>query len=148
MIKLKSNKIIIGKELFDGYVYIENDKIVEVSKEDKPCEEFYDYTGKYVAPGFIEIHTHGAGGYCFINTTAEDMIKGCEYHLDHGTTSILPTVTSGPFENMRKAVGDIATAMKSGKCKSNILGAHMEGPYFSLKQAGAQCPDYITPPFK
>ena len=148
MIKIKSDKIIIEKQLFDGYLYIENDKIVEVSKEDKPCDEFYDYTGKYVSPGFIEIHTHGAGGYCFINSCSEDMIKGCEYHLDHGATSILPTVTSGPFKNMKKAVGDIAEAMQSGKCKSNILGAHMEGPYFSLKQAGAQCPDYITPPVK
>ena len=41
-------KIIIEKELFDGFVYIEKDKIVEVSKEDKPCDEFYDYTGKYI----------------------------------------------------------------------------------------------------
>lgn len=148
MIKLKSDKIIIGKDLFNGYVYIENDKIVEVSSENKDADEFYDYTGKYLSPGFIEIHTHGAGGYAFINTNPENVIKACEYHLDHGTTSILPTVTSGPFKNMRKAVEDIDTVKKSGKCKSNIIGAHMEGPYFSLKQAGAQCPDFITPPVK
>ena len=148
MIKIKSDKIIVGKELFNGYLYIENDKIVEVSTEDKACDVSYDYTGKYVSAGFIEIHTHGAGGYAFINTNPENVIKACEYHLDHGTTSILPTVTSGPFANMRKAVDDIATAKASGKCKANIIGAHMEGPYFSLKQAGAQCPDFITPPVK
>ena len=122
--------------------------MLQVSSENKDADEFYDYTGKYISPGFIEIHTHGAGGYAFINTNPENVIKACEYHLDHGTTSILPTVTSGPFKNMRKAVEDIETAKKSGKCKSNIIGAHMEGPYFSLKQAGAQCPDFITPPVK
>ena len=45
--KIKSDKIIIGESIFNGYIYIENDKIVEVSKVDKPSQEFYDYTGKY-----------------------------------------------------------------------------------------------------
>ena len=35
MIKIKSDKIIVGESVFDGYVYALNGKIVEVSKEDK-----------------------------------------------------------------------------------------------------------------
>ena len=65
MIQIKSNKIIVGEELFDGYVYLEDGKIVNVTAENIPCEEAYDYTGYFVSPGFIDMHTHGAGGHDF-----------------------------------------------------------------------------------
>ena len=146
MIKIKSDKIIIGETLFDGYMYALNGKITEITTEDKPCAESYDFTGKYVSAGFIDMHTHGAGGYAFMNSSVEDVIKGCDYHLAHGTTSIVPTISAGEFETMKKAVINIHKA--KGKTKGNILGAHLEGPYLSPKQAGAQCPAFITPPKK
>ena len=146
MIRIKSDKIIVGESLFDGYVYVENGKIVAVSKEDKPVEKEYDFTGKYVSAGFIDMHTHGAGGHAFMNSEVEDVVKGCDYHLAHGTTSIVPTISAGEFETMKQAVINIHKA--KGKTKGNILGAHLEGPYLSPKQAGAQCPVFITPPKK
>ena len=146
MIKIRSDKIIVGEELFDGYVYIENGTIVSVTKEDLPAKEEFDCKGKYVAPGFIDMHTHGAGGHAFVNSEAEDVLAACAYHLAHGTTTILPTVSAAAFATMRQAVKNIATAMQSGKTKSNILGAHLEGPYLSARQCGAQCPTFITPP--
>ena len=146
MIRIKSDKIIANEKLFDGYVYIENGKITEVTQQEKPVEKEYDYTGKYVSAGFIDMHTHGAGGYAFMNSTEEDVINGCNYHLQHGTTSIVPTISAGEFETMKQAVINIHKA--KGKTKGNILGAHLEGPYLSLKQAGAQCPVFITPPKK
>lgn len=146
MMKIKSDKIIIGERLFDGYMYALNGKIAEITTEDKPCAESYDFTGKYVSAGFIDIHTHGAGGYAFMNSSVEDVIAGCDYHLAHGTTSIVPTISAGEFETMKQAVINIHKA--KGKTKGNILGAHLEGPYLSPKQAGAQCPAFITPPKK
>lgn len=148
MIRIKSDKIIVGESLFDGYVYALNGKIVEISKEEKAAAECYDFTGKYVSAGFIDLHTHGAGGHPFINGTVEDVIAGCNYHLAHGTTTILPTISAGPFENMKKAVANICAAKQDERTKSNILGAHLEGPYLSAKQCGAQCPTFITPPLK
>lgn len=144
--KIKSNQIIVGDVLFDGYVYTLNGKIVEITKEDKPSEEEYDFTGRYVSAGFIDMHTHGAGGYAFMNSSVEDVVKGCDYHLMHGTTSIVPTISAGEFSTMKQAVVNIHNAI--GKTKGNILGAHLEGPYLSPKQAGAQCPVFITPPKK
>lgn len=148
MIKIKSDKIITEKGLFDGYVYIQNDKIYSVSKDNVVSDLFYDYTGKYLSPGFIDIHTHGAGGYSFSNSSSADIIKACEFHLMHGTTTILPTLSSSPFNEIKSSVINIAKAMESKKCKANIIGAHIEGPYFSLNQCGAQYPDYITAPIK
>ena len=77
MIKLKSDKIIVGENLFDGYMYALNGKIIEITKEDKPADICYDFTGKYLSAGFIDMHTHGAGGHPFINGTVEDVIEGC-----------------------------------------------------------------------
>ena len=146
MIKIKSDKIIIGDTLFDGYVYAENGLICEVSAVDKSTDITYDFTGKYVSAGFIDMHTHGAGGYAFMNSETQDVIEGCNYHLQFGTTSILPTISAGAFSTMKTAVLHIDEAKKSGKVKSRIIGAHLEGPYLSAKQCGAQCPVFITPP--
>lgn len=146
--KIKSDRIVLADKVVSGYVYLEDGKIKEVSTKDIPCDTEYDYTGCFVTPGFIEMHTHGAGGHAFINSTPEDILAGCDYHLEHGTTTILPTVTSSPIDVMGVAVKDIVTAIKSGKSRANILGAHMEGPYLSIAQCGAQCPDFITPPIK
>ena len=110
MIKIKSDKIIVGEKLYDGYVYVANGKIVEVTGENKPADATYDYTGKYVSAGFIDLHTHGAGGYAFMNSTVDDVVAGCNYHLQHGTTSILPTISAGEFATMKDAVINIHKA--------------------------------------
>ena len=145
MIQIKSDKIIVDEGLFDGYVYVEDGKIAQVSKENIPCEACYDFTGLYVSPGFIDTHTHGAGGYAFMNSTPEDVVKGSLYHLSFGTTCILPTISAGEFSVMEQAVIHIQQAMESGEAP-NILGAHMEGPYLSKKQCGAQNTAFITAP--
>lgn len=148
MIKIKSDKIIYNGSLFNGYIYIEENKIIEVSNTDKPCDCFYDFTGKYVSAGFIDIHTHGIGGNAYMDSSAQAVIDGANLSVEHGTTSIVPTISTGEFENMKKAVINVDKAIKSGKSKCHILGAHLEGPYISPKQAGAQYPSYITPPVK
>lgn len=148
MIRIKSDKIILSDKLFDGYVYVDGGKIVEVSEEKKECDTCCDFTGKYLSAGFIDMHTHGGGGHPFINGSVDDVIEGVNFHLLHGTTSILPTVSAAPFENMKKAVENISSAMKSKRVKGNIIGAHLEGPYLSASQCGAQCPTFITPPIK
>lgn len=146
MIKIKSDKIVLTDRLFDGYLYIDDGKIFDLSKEDKIADCFYDYTNKYVAPGFIDIHTHGGGGFAFMNSSIDDVINGVNFHLRHGTTTILPTVSAGEFDTMKKATLNIIEAKNSKKTLANILGAHLEGPYLSRNQAGAQCPTFITSP--
>ncbi|MBR2988371.1 MAG: N-acetylglucosamine-6-phosphate deacetylase [Clostridia bacterium] len=148
MIGIKSNKIILDGKLFDGYIYLNGDKIIEVSTQEKECDIIYDYTGKFVSPGFIDTHTHGGGGYPFASDNPDDIINGADYHLKFGTTTIAPTVSASAFEQMSKSLDAISKAKRSGKSKTNILGAHLEGPYLSKKQCGAQCPDFITPPLK
>ena len=148
MIGIKSNKIILDGELYSGYIYLNGNKIVEVTNQEKECDIIYDYTNKFVSAGFIETHTHGGGGYPFASDNPDDIVHGADYHLKFGTTTIAPTVSASAFEQMSKSLDAISRAKRSGKSKANILGAHLEGPYLSKKQCGAQCPDFITPPIK
>lgn len=148
MTRIKSDRIITHDGLFSGYVYFENGKITEVSKEEKPAQVCYDYTGKYVSPGFIDIHTHGAVGCEFVGTP-EEIIKAANYHFEHGTTTIYPTYSASPIDTvMTPAVESLKTAMASKDLKPSIYGAHLEGPYLSTKQVGGQAADFITPPKK
>ncbi len=97
MTGIKSDKIILKNEIFDGYVYFENGLIKSVTKDPVECEMLYDMTGKYVSPGFIDIHTHGGGGHAFADSSADEVVRGCDFHLKHGTTSILPTVSASAY---------------------------------------------------
>ena len=146
MTAIKSDKIILCDGLFEGYVYLHEGKITAVTKDIPDCEVIYDYTGRYVSPGFIDLHTHGAGGNSFTDSSPQEVAAGCNVHLLHGTTTVLPTVMAAPFDVMQRSLADISAAKKSGQVKSNLIGAHLEGPYLSAAQCGAQCPTYITPP--
>lgn len=145
MKRIKSDKIILKDKIFSGYVYFENETIFEVSESELPFDTEYDYTGKYVSAGFIDIHTHGGGGSSF-DGTPDEIAAAADFHLSHGTTTIFPTVSAAPIGIMEDATKRIKEGILSKKSKANIMGAHLEGPYLSAKQAGAQCPDFIKCP--
>lgn len=146
MKRIASDRIVADDRLLSGFVYLdEAGKIVEVSERDLPVTETYDARGLYVAPGFIDLHTHGGGGNHF-EGTLDEVVAGCNFHLAHGTTSIYPTLSAAPLSRMAESVEIIAQAQKDPRLLSNLLGVHMEGPYLSRQQAGAQCADFITPP--
>lgn len=147
MKRIKSDKIILADNLFDGYVYFDKDKIVDVTASAYPVQEEYDMTGYYVSAGFIDIHTHGGGGFRF-EGSVDEIVDACNFHLAHGTTSICPTISADSFNIMAAAVNRVKSAMTDPRVKGSIIGAHLEGPYLSKNQAGAQCAAYITPPVK
>ena len=148
MIGIKCDRIVLEDRLFDGYVYVEGQQISAVTDAALPCEKLYDFTGKILAPGFVDLHTHGAGGYSFSGSSPEAVLAACHTHLSHGTTTLLPTVSTAAIGDMEKSLSNIADARKSSKRKCRIPGAHMEGPYLSVKQCGAQNSENITAPIK
>lgn len=143
--RIKSDKIVLTNALFSGYVYFENGTITKITQKELPFDNEYDKTGLYVSPGFIDMHTHGGKGYEFFGS-AEDIVCGCNFHLQHGTTAICPTVSAAPFEIMKQSVLETKKAMQSPLLRTNLIGLHLEGPYLSPAQCGAQCTNYITPP--
>lgn len=143
--RIKSDKIILSDKLFSGYVYFENGHILEVTEQELPFDREYDKTGFYVSAGFIDMHTHGGEGYEFFGSV-EDIVRGCNFHLQHGTTAICPTISAAPFDVMRQSVLKIKRAQNSPMLQTYLVGLHLEGPYLSAAQCGGQCADYITPP--
>jgi len=111
-------------------------------------EQIIDADGKYISPGFIDIHVHGGGGYEFLSAEKSEIISALMTHMKHGTTSISPTLSSAGGESVMKTVSSINDAKSEMKGGPNVLGIHLEGPYFAMSQRGAQNPRYIRDPDK
>lgn len=105
-----------------------------------------DAKGFFLSPGFIELHTHGGGGHDFMDGTVTAVEEGCRTHLAHGTTAILPTTLSSSDEELFENFVSIREAAKNRGNMPEILGIHLEGPYFSPNQNAAQDKRYIKTP--
>lgn len=139
--------VITPNESFLGGVIVEGESIVEVFRGalDVQAEEVIDVCGAYIAPGFIDLHVHGAGGCDFSSDSVADYEVAAKMHLRHGTTALMPTISSTSLDTMYKALAAYREA-KDLDGMPVFLGAHMEGPYFSMEQAGAQDPEVIRDP--
>lgn len=145
--KIKNGRIISpGGVLKEHFLYVKDNKILEITKEALPFDYEIDAEGRYVSPGFIDVHVHGGGGYDFLDGGADAIIQAANFHLKTGTTSIMPTSLASSPQTLIEFLKDLRIAKNSEKLLGTILGAHLEGPYFAKSQAGAQNPEYITPP--
>ncbi|MBE6917846.1 MAG: N-acetylglucosamine-6-phosphate deacetylase [Ruminococcaceae bacterium] len=128
-------------------LYFEDGRIVAVTPEDLPCDQVIDATGLYVCPGFIDIHTHGAGDHDFGDGTADDIRKAAYAHAKHGTTTIYPTCTTTSTEGILQFILNVKDVMKENTPgMPYVAGSHLEGPYFCQGMRGAQNPAYIKAP--
>ncbi|WP_350344082.1 N-acetylglucosamine-6-phosphate deacetylase [Proteinivorax tanatarense] len=153
---IKNAKVIAPHEVIDGSsVVIEEGKIVDVldstSKLSKKDHSVIDAQGKYLSPGFIDIHNHGNSGYDFMDSTFEAIEKIAEFHLKNGVTGFLATTITASKEetiNALKNVKDYINNVQKDKAKiqSELLGVYLEGPYFSQKKKGAQPLKHIKNP--
>lgn len=116
-----------------GTIWIEDGRIVAYGeeKELRPLDnvEIMDANGLYVAPGFVDIHCHGGGGYWAYDNPA----GMASFHLQYGTTSILPTFSYNETEQeIFSGIHKIIEA-QDGDYGNIIAGIHMEGPYINPK---------------
>ena len=131
-----------------GSVIVEDGKIAEVSNNSFVIEgaEVIDAKGCDIVPGGIEMHVHGGGGRDFMEGEEEAFRVAIDAHMQYGTTSIFPTLSSSTVPMIEKACETCTKLM--AEPDSPVLGLHLEGPYFNPKQAGAQIPEWIKAPVK
>ena len=132
-------------------VLLKSYKIIDVFNENRfsmkkfdPDVKFIDMKGAYIAPGFMDTHIHGIGGYGTDDNSPDSILKMSEILPQYGVTSFIPTLYSAPKEEMLKAIRAVVKAI--GKEKgAKILGLHLEGPFISPDRLGVQSPDSISP---
>ena len=121
-------------------VVVRGRKIVDIRAPASHSDETIDLRGNFLAPGLIDVHVHGANGHDAMDANAEAFRAICDYHAGGGTTSMLLTTATAPFAEILLALTQI------GKLREEIpqiAGAHVEGPFISRDQAGAQNPEFI-----
>src|SRR5438445_6407273 len=106
-------------------------------------KDVVDLDGNYLAPGFIDLHVHGAIGRDTMDSSAETFRTICDFHASGGTTSLLLTTATAPMDN----IVDVLKAVRD--CRSSvsaIAGVHLEGPFISKSRCGAQRAEFIQDP--
>jgi len=93
-------------------------------------------------PGFVDIHTHGAGGYYFSASNPEDIETVISTHSKHGSTSMLASLVSEPIESLIAQITRLLPFIN----KSAIKGIHLEGPYLAHTHCGAHDPTLLKAP--
>ncbi|MDF2924828.1 MAG: nagA 3 [Paenibacillaceae bacterium] len=147
---LNSN-VVLESRVLTGCCLEWKDGIITAIHEQPPSVDpsgygaVIDAKGLYAAPGFMDLHVHGGGGYEFNLASPEEIRAICAAHARYGTTSILPTTLAAPIPELIRTIRAVREA-QSLTIESNILGIHLEGPYFAQSQRGAQNPEHILNP--
>lgn len=151
-ILIKNSKIITPYEIKKGYsLIINNGKIKDIIKNEtiykNQFDKIIDLEGKYLSPGFIDIHNHGNNGHDSMEGTYEALESMSKYHIKNGVTGYLATPMTNPKENILKAIENAARYIQEKNDKgAKVLGIYLEGPYFSQEKKGAQPSEYIKTP--
>lgn len=149
-----TTKIVNGKLILPdgsinhGFLIIKDDKILEVGVGncDAPADDIIDAKGYYISPGFIDLHTHGAGGADLMDGTVESYLTVARTHAQYGTTSFLPTTLTCPDTELFQSFETFRKASSLNVDGARMIGFHLEGPYFAYSQRGAQDPANLRNP--
>ncbi len=105
-----------------------------------------DLGGKYLSPGFVDLHVHGGDGADFMDLTAEAFRKVCCCHARHGTTACTPTSTVSTIADSFRFLELCGELRGTDTGGAKILGGHLYGPYFSPPAKGCHpALDFLTP---
>jgi len=136
-----------GDEIEGGTVVVEDGRIAEVAVALAPPAgaDVVDLRGLTLAPGFIDIHVHGGGGFSLAGGDAGEVRSYARWVVAHGVTSFVASVVGDTLEDGETALRAIREAGTGGG-GAELLGAHLEGPFVSGKRRGALPERWLRPP--
>ena len=139
------------REITD-HALIYDTKIVRIARsaelsadERAGFETVIDANGDYVAPGFVNVHIHGATGHDAMDDDGAAVPAMARHQASTGVTSFLPTTMTCPVPKIHRALSRIRDAMGGNTVGARVLGAHMEGPFINPSACGAQDAAHILP---
>jgi len=144
------------EEIRDAVVVVQGGKISAVGRRGKVdlprgAREI-DAGGKTVAPGFVDVHIHGAGGRDVMEGTREALEIVAANVAGRGTTSLVATTVTASEKETLASVAGIAhfilntSQYPSRELAAEILGIHFEGPFISPARRGVHPAKWIAPP--
>ncbi|MBN8031824.1 N-acetylglucosamine-6-phosphate deacetylase [Vibrio vulnificus] len=88
-------------------------------------------------PGLIDSHVHGSQGCDVMDATHASLNTMSRYFASLGVTAFVATTVTAPVAKIRAAIAQVAKSKQQGVEGAEILGAYLEGPYFTEKNKGA-----------
>jgi N-acetylglucosamine-6-phosphate deacetylase len=143
----KNGRLIFPNGVCDELDLLVEEGLITAIRAQAPAmgEQIIDLQGNYLAPGFIDLHVHGAMGRDAMEATPDAFDVICDYHVAGGTTSLLLTTATAPTKTIVGVVEAVRECLsagglaKAGRSSSKqVAGVHVEGPYLSKAKAGAQ----------
>ncbi|GIG36242.1 N-acetylglucosamine-6-phosphate deacetylase [Cellulomonas pakistanensis] len=95
-----------------------------------------------LAPGFVDIHHHGALGHDYGSASAEDAVAAADHHRRRGSTTLCASVATAPLAVLEERVDLLSGLVADGV----FAGIHLEGPYLDAGHRGCHAPDLLRPP--
>jgi N-acetylglucosamine-6-phosphate deacetylase len=139
-----ARKLDVSGQVDDFWMLVQGHDIVATGsgKEHPPAAESVDVAGRWMVPGFIDLHGHGGGGHSYDDgpTAIESALAA---HRAHGTTRAVLSLVANPMAQLRESLGVIADLAESDPL---VLGSHLEGPFLSPERRGAHNPEFLLDP--
>ena len=131
-----------------GYLNVKNEKIKSISSFPEYDSVDGEYKDNTIVPGFVDIHTHGFGGFDSMECDPYGIANWSEKLLRYGVTGFIPTSVSASEDNILRFLESVRNAMEKKVEGSEILGSRLEGPFISPKMKGAHDLNLIRKPTK
>ena len=135
-LSFRGEVILPDRTLADACVVCEDGLIVDTSTTPPGGRTIIE--GRYISPGYIDLHVHGGRGADYMDGTVEAVRIANRTHAHHGTTTIFPTTTTGSREEIDAALKACATVAAEWTVGdgARIGGVHYYGPYFAEEKVG------------
>jgi N-acetylglucosamine-6-phosphate deacetylase len=142
---LTNARLILHDGIRDGLeVVAAEGKITAIREQTDPRpKEAIDLHGNYLAPGFVDLHVHGALGRDTMEASGEAFRSICNFHASGGTTSLLLTTATAPMDKLVEVLNAVRDCRPSNDA---IAGVHVEGPFISKAKCGAQRAEFMQEP--
>lgn len=150
---IQNARLVLPYHILEGaWLVCEEGRIARygnTSLRQETFSETLDAGGCLLCPGFVDLHVHGGAGADFRDGTEQAFLRAMQAHLAGGTTTMLATLSSASPDTTLQSIGVYRQLLEKERQLPpvpRLAGMHLEGPYFSQKEKGAQDPALIRLP--